>query len=144
MYLKLFSIILTLSILTDFTIIKITGRYRYKWLVLSITYALLAAALLYSFKGILLLNWIPFSFFVWWTVKDAALGLLLHKNPFYLGTGRWDRFWAEITKNPLPLKLAGILFSTGLLFVHSPNYLITGFFALWITIIMIAVLIKTI
>lgn len=36
---------------------------------------------------------LPFTIFLVWIVKDAVMGLMLKKDIFYLGNGRWDMIW---------------------------------------------------
>lgn len=36
---------------------------------------------------------IPFTLAMTWIVKDITMGLLLKRDMFYLGNGRWDSIW---------------------------------------------------
>ena len=36
---------------------------------------------------------IPFTLALIWLIKDAVMGLMLKKDIFYLGNGRWDKIW---------------------------------------------------
>jgi hypothetical protein len=71
-----------------------------KFFHLAIPYSIIGTVILVrgDYKTILFLS------ATWWLLKDAAMGYILHRDVFHLGTGKWDQFWSRT----YPMALLGL------------------------------------
>ena len=99
-------------------IVKNSGmNAKYKAVTILITWLLIIGILFYKYDFNALYV-IPLLGFAFWIIKDAVLGYLLHKDIFYLGTGKWDRCMDRMFiggRGLLIFKLVALLFFSGLL-----------------------------
>jgi len=94
-----FAILLGLSIFNEVKIIHRLGNYvgimkfTYLFILYGILFLILSIKAHSTKDWILYLRTIPLSMSIWFLVKDLAMGIFLHKDWTYLGTGRWDRMF---------------------------------------------------
>ena len=89
-------LIITFSLWDSFVIKRrgnLKGFKKVYHIALLWTSLALAIGLYHKFSISDMLYSIPLAVFLIWVVKDAALGLLIQKDMFYLGSGRWDVIW---------------------------------------------------
>lgn len=136
MYWIFFSAFLAISIFAEWLLIKKQGSYKgwFKTISLSLLYGIILLILgMYIHKQmsinkqgwILIPKYIPLSMFIWWPVKNISLGLALHKDPTYLGTGRWDRMW-KVWPPALLVFFQLILITIGTIIYFNPNWIALG------------------
>ena len=143
-------IILSLSILTDYLLIKgvkwwSLPSYKgwYKGTVLAVFYAAAAAVIVLQVDGWdFRLVYAAASAAIWMPAKNIAMGLILHHDPFYLGTGRWDQLWRNW---PPILLLFQFLFAGGLFTLTLAGTLTPAkwfFFGFYVFIFLVLVIVQ--
>lgn len=97
-YWIIYGLILLLSVINESRLIYRLTQYqgKLKFTSLTLIYLILAFNLgvsiaLNGWEILYKLFWLSFA--IWWDIKDFSLGLILHKNLFHLGTGRWDKMF---------------------------------------------------
>ena len=136
-----FLIILSLSVITDTLLIKHTKKpYKglYKASVLMVFYVLLGVFIYWEYDTIMdkVVHAVMFAA-VWTTLKDPLMGLTLHGNPWYLGTGKWDDLWDEWPPSFLmgfKLALCGGLYMQT---IHFNLFMFCFFIGVYLTLIIV-------